>query len=161
MDAIGSVDFQLYAVFFLGHFVDGGGAEILARVAVLDHAFCGADVEVADNQVAGLIFFVARAGVIDVGQAIEGELAVAFEAFGRGVAVDFVIVLVASIDAHGIDQAAAAGDELQAGVEQTAEKTVLEGLMKIADGPEFFLDVALLDFLGESAEGFRGGIADF
>ncbi len=30
-------------------------------------------------QVAGLIFFVAGAGMVDVGEAVEGELAVAFE----------------------------------------------------------------------------------
>ena len=62
----------------------------------------------------------------------------------RGMAVDVVIVLVAGFGAHGIDEAAAAGDELQAGVEEAAVEAVLERLMEIADGPEFFFDVALL-----------------
>ena len=112
-------------------------------------------------QMAGLIFFVARAGVIDVGEAIEGEFAVAFEALGRGMAIDLVIVLVAGFGAHGIDEAATAGDELQAGVEEAAVESVFEGLVKIADGPEFFFDVALLDFFGEGAERFRGSVAGF
>ena len=52
-------------------------------------------------QVAGLIFVVARAGVIDVGEAIEGELAVALEARGlideHAVAIEIVIFLVAGL----------------------------------------------------------------
>ena len=38
----------------------------------------------SDVQVAGLVFFVARAGMIDVGQAVEGEHAVALKARRRG-----------------------------------------------------------------------------
>ena len=112
-------------------------------------------------QMAGLIFFVARAGVIDVGEAIEGEFAVAFETLGRGMAIDLVIVLVAGFDAHRIDEAATAGDELQAGVEEAAVESVFEGLVEIADGPEFFLDVACFDFFREGAERFRGSVAGF
>src|SRR5437868_11972168 len=62
---------------------------------------------------AGLIFFVARAGVIDVGEAVEGEFAIAFEPLRRRAAVDFPVGLVARVRAHGIDQAAAAGDLLK------------------------------------------------
>ena len=103
------------------HFVDSCGTKILAGVAVFLDTFCGADIGVGDVEMAGLVFFVARAGVVDVGQAIESEFAVAFEAFGGGAAVDFFVVLVASVDVHGIDQAAAAGDLLEAVEEEAAE----------------------------------------
>ena len=110
---------------------------------------------------AGLIFFVARAGVVDVGEAIEGEFAVAFEAFGGGAAVDFFVVFVAGVDVHWIDQAAAAGDLLKSAEEEPAVEAVFEGLMKIANGAELFFYVALIDFLGEGAECFCGGVAGF
>ncbi len=86
VDAVGGVDFEFEVAGFgnFGAFVDRGRAKILARVAVLDGAFCGADVEIVDVEMAGLIFFVARAGVIDVGEAIESEFAVALEARARG-----------------------------------------------------------------------------
>src|ERR1700675_3279442 len=38
---------------------------------------------------------------------------------------------------------------------------MLEGLMEIANLPQFFFDVALLDFFGECAESFCGGVAGF
>ena len=64
----------------LDHFIDGGGTKVLARIAVFLDAFCGADVQIRDMQMAGLIFFVARAGVVDVGEAVEGEFAIADKA---------------------------------------------------------------------------------
>src|SRR5215471_12203705 len=76
--AIRGADFQFgRAAGFLDHFVDRRGAKILAGVSVLDHAFRGADVGVGNAQVAGLILFVARAGVIDVGEAIERKFSIA------------------------------------------------------------------------------------
>src|SRR6202008_1431850 len=98
---------------------------------------------------------------IHVSEPVEGEFSIAFEAFRRRVAVNFVIVLVARFAAHGIDQAAAAGDELQAGVEESAVESVFERLVKIADSPEFFLDIALFDFFGEGTERLRRGVASF
>src|SRR5271156_4766929 len=44
MDAVGKVDAQLLPFAVFGHFVHGGWAEILARVAVLDHALGGANI---------------------------------------------------------------------------------------------------------------------
>ena len=126
MDAVGGVDFEFEGAGFDDGLVDGRGTEVLAGVAVLDGAFRGADVEIVDVKVARLIFFVARAGVVDVGEAIEGEFAVAFEARGSGMAVDVVIVLVAGFGVHRIDEAATPGDELQAGVEKAAVEAVLE-----------------------------------
>src|SRR5580658_3019934 len=98
-----------------------------------------------------LIFFVARAGVVDVGQAVEGEFAVAFEALGRMAAVNLFVVLVAGVNVHGIDKAAATRNLLKSAEEESAVETVFEGLVKIADSAELFFDEALVDFLGEGA----------
>ncbi len=50
---------------------------------------------------AGLVFFVARSGMIDVGEAVEGEFAVAFEARGlidqSAVAIQLFVFLVARL----------------------------------------------------------------
>ena len=66
----------------------------------------------SDDEVAGLIFVVARAGMIDVGQPVEGELAIAFESRGlvdeRAVAMEIFVLRVAGLRAHRIDQAAPA-----------------------------------------------------
>src|SRR6266705_3849893 len=94
----------------------------------------------------GLIVFVARAGMIDVRQPVERKLSVALEPFRRRPPVDFLVCLVPGVRAHRIDQAAATGEKLQTGVKKSAEHAVLKGLMEIADLPQLFLDVALLDF---------------
>jgi len=60
---------------------------------------------------------------------------------------------------HRIDQATPARNELQSGVEQAAVQAVFEGLVKIANRPEFFLDVALLDFSRKGTQSLRRGIA--
>ncbi len=98
-----------------------------------------------------MIFFMARARVVDVGEAVESEFAIAFKTLGSGAAVDFLVVLVAGFGMHGIDEAAAAGDLLESSMEEAAEHAVSKGLVEIADLPEFFFDVALLDFLREGA----------
>ena len=67
----------------------------------------------------------ARAGMVDVGQAIEGELAIAFEALARRMPV-FVVMLVARPRAHRIDQAAASRDKLEPGVKKSADEAVLK-----------------------------------
>src|ERR1700722_587856 len=82
VDAVCGADLQLGAVFIRHHFVDGGGAKILAGVAVFADAAVAANVRLENDEVAGLVFFVPRAGMIYVGKAIEGELAVTFEARG-------------------------------------------------------------------------------
>ena len=82
MDAICGADFQLGLAFIQYHFVNGGRAKILARVAVFADAAVAANIRFEHDEMAGLIFLVARAGMIDVGEAIEGEFAVAFEAGG-------------------------------------------------------------------------------
>src|SRR5690348_16553072 len=108
---------------------------------------------------AGLIFFVARSGMINVREAVEGEFAVAFEAFSHGAAVDFSVGFIAGVCAHGIDQAAASGDLLKRGVKESAEHAMLKRLVKISDLPKFFLDVAFFDFLREGAQRLSRSVA--
>src|SRR5271165_1836628 len=81
--AVGGVDFQFCAGGIFSDFVDRGGAEILAGVAVLDDAFGRADVQIADQEMRWLVVVVARAGVVDVGEAIKGQRAVAFKTLGH------------------------------------------------------------------------------
>ena len=155
MHAIRSVDFQLrWANGFLDHFIDGRWTEVLTGIAVLDDTFCGTDVGVGNVKMAGLVFFVAGSGMVDVGEPIESELAIASEAFGRKPAVDFFVGFVAWMRPHGIGQAPAARDLLKRGVKKSAKHPVLKRLMEIAHTPEFFLDVALLDFFRERAQRF-------
>jgi hypothetical protein len=149
---IRGADFQSqFAVGFFRHFVDGSRTEVLAGVAVFFYALRGADVGVGNAKMARLIFFVARARVVDVGEAIKRQFAIAFEALGRGTAIDFPVGFVARVRAHGINQAAAAGNLLKRSVKKTSQHAVLEGLMKIADLPELFFDVALLNFSRQRA----------
>src|SRR5207237_9621344 len=118
---------------------------VVSGFAVFGGAFCGADVWFRDSRVAGLILFVARSGMIDVGEAIESQFAIALETFGRRAAVDLFVGFVAGVRAHGINQAAATGDLLERGVNESGKHPVREGLVKIANVPELFFDVTLLD----------------
>ena len=82
MDAVGWVQVDLFArgrgsVGILQHLVNIRRAEKLAGVAVFLHAARVADVGVVNHQVRGLIFFVAGAGVVEVGQLVEGQFFVA------------------------------------------------------------------------------------
>src|ERR1700722_12929536 len=115
----------------------------------------------------GLVFFVTRTGVIDVRQTVKGQFAVALEAFwlalriARCRAIEFFVSLVAGVIAQGIDEPAPARNELQAGLKQSRDQAMLEGLMEIANFPQFFFDVALLDLLREYAQRFRGRVSGF
>ena len=60
------------------HLVHVGRTEILARVAEFFYAARVADVGVMNDQVRGLVFFVLGAGVVEVGELVEGQLAIAF-----------------------------------------------------------------------------------
>ena len=53
------------------------GQKFWQGLAVFLHAARVADVRVVDDQVRRLVFFVLRAGVIEVGELVEGQLAVA------------------------------------------------------------------------------------
>src|SRR6202162_3511070 len=105
--------------------------------------------------------------MIYVRQTVEGQFAVALEALWivlrsvRRRAVEFFVGFVAGMVAHGIDEAAATRNELQASLEQPRDQTMLEGLMEIADLPQLFFDVALLDFLGKRAQHFCRRVPSF
>src|SRR5579862_715443 len=60
------------------HFVYVGWAEILARVAKFLYASRVANVGVVNDQVRRLVLFMLGAGVVKVGELVEGQLAVAF-----------------------------------------------------------------------------------
>src|SRR6266568_546298 len=159
VDAVGRVDFQPQLAFFRGHFVHRRWTKVLAGISVFGDALGGTNVQIRDDQMAGLVFLVARAGVVDIGEAVEGQLGIALEALGSGRAVDFVIRLIAGVRAHRVNQAAPAGNQLQARVKHSTKKTVLKGLMEIAHRPEFSFDPALLDFFRKGRERFRGSVA--
>src|ERR1700690_3219416 len=54
------------------HFVDVGGGEILAGTAEFLHAALVADVRIVNDEVRRLIFFVLGAGVVEIGELVEG-----------------------------------------------------------------------------------------
>ena len=132
------------------HLVDIGRAEILARIAEFFYAARVADVGIVNDQVRRLVFFVLGAGVVEVGELVEGQLAIAFggaEQIGfiaaiRGQFAELLHVLVARSRGIAVAQAAAAGDLLQAGVDHAAPEAMLESLMKVADLPELVFDPA-------------------
>jgi hypothetical protein len=113
VDAVGGANLQLKRAVFVYRLIDGRGTKVLTGIAVLDRAFSGANLQVVHDQMARLIFFVPRPGVVDVGQAVEGELAISFEALWCRTAIHVVIMLVTGFDTHGVDQAAPSGKELQ------------------------------------------------
>ena len=59
------------------HLVNIGRTEVLAGAAEFFYAALVADVGVVNDEVRGLIFFVLRAGVVEIGQLVESEFAVA------------------------------------------------------------------------------------
>ena len=71
MNAVSGVDFQLEYSVILHRLINRGRTKILARIAVFDRAPIGAHIEIVDDQMRWLVLFVACAGVIYVGEAIE------------------------------------------------------------------------------------------
>jgi hypothetical protein len=71
MDAVGEVDLQTAAVSVLHHFVNGGGAEILAGVALLVRTARMTNIRLQDVKVAGLVFIVGCTGMVYIGQFVE------------------------------------------------------------------------------------------
>ena len=117
-----------------------------------------------DDQVRGLIFFVLGARVIEVGELVEGEFAVALRcaeqmSFGAAIRRQFgqlAHVLVAGTRRIAVAQAAPAGNHLQPGVEHAGVESVLESLVHVANFPELFLDPGGFDFLLKLAQSRRG-----
>src|SRR5882762_8985914 len=160
VDAVGGVQADVFGADsarrrggIIDHFVDVGGAEVGAGVAEFFGAARVADVGVLDDEVRWLVFLVLGAGVVEVGELVEGELAVAFgvaEQMLFGTAVDWERcqrpeVFVAGVRGVTSVEAAAEGDLLEGSVDEARVKALLEALMKIADLPKFFPDPALID----------------
>ncbi len=61
----------------LHHLINIRRTEILAGIAEFHHATAVADVGVVNDQVRGLVFFMARAGMIQVSELVERQFAVA------------------------------------------------------------------------------------
>src|SRR6185437_415689 len=153
VDAIRRVQADALAVGLSGvvhHFVNIRRAEILARVAEFLHAASIADIGLVNDQVRWLVLFVLGAGVIEVGELVESQLAVAFRgaeemgvvaALGRQFG-EFLEVLISRGRVIAVVQTAATAELLQASVDHAAPESVLEALMKVADLPEFALDPA-------------------
>ena len=103
-----------------------------------------------NDQVRRLIFFVLGAGVIEVGELVESQLAIAFGgtnevrfiAAVRGEFGQFLQVLVSRSRGIAGAQAASAGELLQAGVDHAAPESMLESLVEVADLPELVFDPA-------------------
>ena len=75
--------FSFRPVALFRHFIDCGRAKILAGVSVLFHASRRTNVEIQNLQMARLIFFMPRAGVIDIRETVERQLAIALKPLRR------------------------------------------------------------------------------
>ena len=114
-----------------------------------------ADIRIVNDQMRRLIFFVLRPRVVQIGQLVEGQLAITFRWTDQlrvgspicGQTGQRLHALVARHRSVAIAQAASAGNHLQPGVEYPGEHAVLKSLMQVADFPELFLDPAGFDFL--------------
>src|SRR5580704_13621233 len=134
------------------HLVDIGWTEILARAAEFFYAARVADVSIVNDEMGWLVLFVLGAGVVEVGELVEGQLAVAsdrtdeagFVAAICGQLGESLQVLVSRGRGIAVAQTAAAGELLQAGVDHAAPESMLEALMKVADFPELVFDPARL-----------------
>src|SRR5207244_10311416 len=67
-------------------FVDGGGAEVLTRVAVFARAAVVTNVVIGDDEMRRLVLFVMGRGVVHVRELVEGETAIRLRHFA-GLAV--------------------------------------------------------------------------
>src|SRR5258708_3111676 len=146
--------------FVVHHLVDVRGAEILAGAAELFHAPVVTDVGVLNQQMRRLIFFMLGAGMIEVGEFVEGELAVAFSGtkhvlFGAsagGEVGERLQVLVARTRWRAVAEAAVK-NFLESSVEHSGDHAILESLVKVAYWPELVFNPAGFDAALELAEG--------
>ena len=152
MHTVGRVQPQLFAPFGFDHLIDRRGTKILARVAVLGYAAVGANVSILDQQVDGLIFFVAGAGVVDVGHLVEGQRAVGLDwrRLRRRKFRQPFVVLMAGAVAVAVAQAAPASNLLQGRMREPPPEAVLKTLVEVAHSPELLLHPTGLDPLRKS-----------
>ena len=127
----------------LDHLVDVGRTEVLAWVTELSHATFVADVNVMDDQVGGLVFFVFGTGIIDVGKLVKRELAVSLGGIDhvcfrstvwRQLGERFH-ALVAGVIGVMRAKTASPGDLLDPGVEHSGEEALFKALMEVANRP--------------------------
>src|SRR5438128_1932103 len=139
----------------IDHLVYIRRAEVLAGAAEFLYAARIANIGVLNDEVGRLIFFMLGTRVTEVGELVEGELAVAFERteqarFVAAVSRQHGELLHALITGGGgiaVAQAAPAGELLKSGMEHSGPESVLEALMEVTDLPEFAFDPACFDFL--------------
>jgi len=101
MHTVRKVDLEpLLPLTAVDHLVDTGGAEILARVAVLLHASGYADVKIRDLEVSRLVLVVMSARIINIGQLVVGQFVVVFETVVTAARMrrQLLHVLVAGLD---------------------------------------------------------------
>src|SRR5207245_7763983 len=116
------------AVGIILHFVDGGGAEVLTRVAVFARAAVVANVVIGNDEVWRLVLFVVGRRVVHVRQLVEGEAAIRLQHVD-GLAVKLgegFHALVARPRRVARPDASSARYHLQRGVERPGPEAVLE-----------------------------------
>src|SRR5207249_1026802 len=134
----------------INHFINIRWTEVLARAAKFFNAALIANVSVLNDQVCGLIFFMLRTRVIKIGELVEGELAVAF---GVAEQMSFVAAvsgehrqllhtLISGSRRIPVAHSASASELLQASVQHSSPKAVLEALMEVANLPQLIFDPA-------------------
>lgn len=167
MDAVGWVQADAFTVGLLGvidHFIDVGGTEILAGATEFLDATRITDVGVMNDQVRRLIFFMLGAGVIEVGELVEGELAIAFRrakqmrfraAVGSQVRQFFKSFGPGTVGGTAT-QATSTGELLNPGVQHSPPEAMLESLVEVSNFPEFLFNPARVDLVLILAES-RGG----
>src|SRR5208337_1106450 len=131
------------------HLVNICRTEVLARTRKLLHATVIADVRVLNQQMGRLILLVLGAGMIEVREFVERELAVAFcgadpGRFRATVGREFgdrLQVFVSGMRRHAV--AEATGENvLQHGVEHPGHHALLKSLVEIAHRPQFVMNPA-------------------
>ena len=146
MHAIRSVDLEPFPrpSGDLLHFINRRRTEVLAGIPVLGRAAVVANVEVGDFQMARLVFLVMGAGVIDVGELVEGEPAVGLRLLGRRrISLrELLHPLVSCPGRIACAPAAPSGYVLQRAVNCARPEAVLEPLMEIPHFPELILHPA-------------------
>jgi hypothetical protein len=162
VNAIGRIQADPFAVgrgVIVKHFIYVGRAEILARAPEFLYAACIANVSVLNEQVSRLVIFVLRPRMIEVGEFVESEFAVAFgwtDQVGLCTSIGVQIgemlqVFVAGVGRHAIAEASVE-EFLENGVEHPSDHAVLESLMEIAHRKELVLDPAGFDVPLELAQ---------
>src|SRR5262245_37496797 len=115
-----------------------------------------ADVRLQYMQVARLVLVVCGTGVVDICQFVECQLSIEHRRRRRGVSIIVFLYLphasVPRLVEITIMQAASARDHLQTGMKHSHEKAMLEGLMEIANLPQFVLHPTLFHQVLKSFE---------